>query len=79
MAILKKELSELSELMTNHYGHGTDVGKQAGNYRTLFTAPPEKADIVTYWETADTRVAIALNRNDTNAQDNYYFVHAEPK
>lgn len=79
VAILENEISELTDLMTNHYGHGTGVGKQADHYRALFGALPEKADIVTYWESADTRVAIVLNHNDTNAQDNYYYVHAEPK
>ena len=79
VAILENEISELADLMTNHYGHGTDVGKQTDHYRALFGALPEKADIVTYWESADTRIAIVLNHSDTNAQDNYYYVHAEPR
>ena len=34
--------------MINHYGKGTEVGKQVDHYRTLFKALPEKAHIITY-------------------------------
>ena len=79
IVILEKEISELTDLMTNHYGKGTDVGKQVEHYRTLFKALPEKADIITYWDTADTQIAIVRNNDDANAKNNYYYVHAEPK
>ena len=78
IAILQKEIRELTDLMINHYGKGTDVGKQVEHYRTLFKALPEKADIITYWETADTRIAIVRNNDEANAKNNYYYVHAEP-
>lgn len=42
VAILQKEARELTELMINHYGKGTEVGKQVNHYRTLFKALPEK-------------------------------------
>lgn len=79
IAIMLKEARELTDLMTNHYGLGTDVGRQVEHYRTLFHALPEKAEIITYWETADTRIALVCNIDDTVASNNYYYVHAEPK
>lgn len=78
IAILEKEISELTELMINHYGKGTEVGKQVEHYRTLFKALPEKAHIITYWATADTRIALVLNRDDADSKNDYYYVHAEP-
>ena len=78
VAILQKEARELTELMINHYGKGTVVGKQLDHYRTLFKALPEKAHIITYWATADTRIALVLNRDDADSKNDYYYVHAEP-
>ena len=78
IAILEKEISELTELMINHYGKGTEVGKQVEHYRTLFKALPEKAHIITYWATADTRIALVLNRDDADSKNDYFYVHAEP-
>ena len=78
VAILLKEAQELGDLMTNHYGNGTDIGKQAENYRTLFYALPEKADIRHYWETADTRIALVYHHDDVNLSNVYYYIHAEP-
>ena len=78
IAILEKEISELTELMINHYGKGTEVGKQVDHYRTLFKALPEKAHIITYWATADTRIALVLNRDDADSKNDYFYVHAEP-
>ena len=78
IAILEKEISELTELMINHYGKGTEVGKQVDHYRTLFKALPEKAHIITYWATADTRIALVFNRDDADSKNDYYYVHAEP-
>ena len=78
IAILEKEISELTELMINHYGKGTEVGKQVEHYRTLFKALPEKAHIITYWATADTRIALVFNRDDADSKNDYYYVHAEP-
>ena len=78
VAILQKEALELTELMINHYGKGTEVGKQEEHYRTLFKALPEKAHIITYWATADTRIALVLNRDDADSKNDYYYVHAEP-
>lgn len=77
--ILENESSELTALMTNHYSTGTNVGKQADAYRKKFHALPENADIKTYWETADTRIALILNKDERNAQNCYYYIHAEPK
>lgn len=77
--ILEKEAYELTSLMNNHYSDGTDVGKNADTYRKQFKALPENADIKMYWETADTRVALVLNHDELNAQNRYYYVHAEPK
>ena len=68
----------LTELMINHYGKGTEVGKQVEHYRTLFKALPEKAHIITYWATADTRIALVLNRDDADSKNDYCYVHAEP-
>ena len=78
VAILQKEARELTELMINHYGKGTVVGKQLDHYRTLFKALPEKAHIIIYWATADTRIALVLNRDDADSKNNYCYVHAEP-
>ena len=78
VAILQKEIRELTELMINHYGKGTEVGKQLDHYRTLFKALPEKAHIITYWATADTRIALVFNRDDADSKNNYCYVHAEP-
>lgn len=78
VAILQKEARELTELMINHYGKGTVVGKQLDHYRTLFKAFPEKAHIITYWATADTRIALVFNRDDADSKNNYCYVHAEP-
>lgn len=78
VAILQKEARELTELMINHYGKGTEVGKQVDHYRTLFKALPEKAHIITYWATADTRIALVLNRNDADSKNDYFYIHAEP-
>lgn len=78
VAILQKEARELTELMINHYGKGTEVGKQLDHYRTLFKALPEKAHIITYWATADTRIALVLNRDDADSKNDYCYVHAEP-
>lgn len=78
VAILQKEARELTELMINHYGKGTVVGKQVEHYRTLFKALPEKAHIITYWATADTRIALVFNRDDADSKNNYCYVHAEP-
>ena len=78
VAILQKEARELTELMINHYGKGTEVGKQVDHYRTLFKALPEKAHIITYWATADTRIALVLNRDDADSKNDYFYVHAEP-
>ena len=78
VAILQKEARELTELMINHYGKGTVVGKQLDHYRTLFKALPEKAHIITYWATADTRIALVFNRDDADSKNNYFYVHAEP-
>ena len=78
VAILRKEARELTELMINHYGKGTEVGKQVDHYRTLFKALPEKAHIITYWATADTRIALVFNRDDADSKNNYCYVHAEP-
>ena len=78
VAILQKEARELTELMINHYGKGTVVGKQLDHYRTLFKALPEKAHIITYWATADTRIALVFNRDDADSKNNYCYVHAEP-
>ena len=78
VAILQKEARELTELMINHYGKGTEVGKQLDHYRTLFKALPEKAHIITYWATADTRIALVFNRDDADSKNNYFYVHAEP-
>lgn len=77
--ILEKEADNLVTLMDNHYSAGTDVGKQADTYRKMFKALPEKADIKMFWETADTRIALVLNKDELNAQNCYYYVHAEPK
>lgn len=68
----------MTELMINHYGKGTEVGKQLDHYRTLFKALPEKAHIITYWSTADTRIALVLNRDDADSKNDYCYVHAEP-
>lgn len=78
VAILQKEIRELTELMINHYGKGTEVGKQLDHYRTLFKALPEKAHIITYWSTADTRIALVFNRDYADSKNNYCYVHAEP-
>ena len=78
VAILQKEARELTELMINHYGKGTEVGKQVDHYRTLFKALPEKAHILIYWATADTRIALVFNRDDADSKNNYCYVHAEP-
>ena len=78
VAILLKEARELMELMINHYGKGTKVGKQLDHYRTLFKALPEKAHIITYWATDDTRIALVFNRDDADSKNDYYYVHAEP-
>lgn len=78
VAILQKEARELTELMINHYGKGTEVGKQLDHYRTLFKALPEKAHIITYWSTADTRIALVFNRDYADSKNNYCYVHAEP-
>lgn len=78
VAILQNEARELTELMINHYGKGTEVGKQVDHYRTLFKALPEKAHIITYWATADTRIALVLNRDDADSKNDYFYVHAEP-
>ena len=78
VAILRKEARELTELMINHYGKGTEVGKQVDHYRTLFKALPEKAHIITYWATDDTRIALVLNRDDADSKNDYCYVHAEP-
>lgn len=78
VAILQKEARELTELMINHYGKGTEVGKQVDHYRTLFKALPEKAHIITYWATADTRISLVLNRDDADSKNDYFYVHAEP-
>lgn len=78
VAILQKEARELTELMINHYGKGTVVGKQVDHYRTLFKALPEKAHILIYWATADTRIALVFNRDDADSKNNYCYVHAEP-
>ena len=78
VAILQKEARELTELMINHYGKGTVVGKQLDHYRTLFKALPEKAHIIIYWATADTKIALVFNRDDADSKNNYYYVHAEP-
>ena len=78
VAILQKEARELTELMINHYGKGTVVGKQLDHYRTLFKALPEKAHIITYWSTADTRIALVFNRDYADSKNNYCYVHAEP-
>ena len=78
VAILQKEARELTELMINHYGKGTVVGKQLDHYRTLFKALPEKAHIIIYWATADTKIALVFNRDDADSENNYYYVHAEP-
>ena len=77
-AILQKEIRELTELMINHYGKGTEVGKQVEHYSALFKALPEKAHIITYWSTADTRIALVFNRDDADSKNNYCYVHAEP-
>lgn len=77
--ILEKEADNLVTLMDNHYSAGTNVGKQADTYRKMFKALPEKADIKVFWETADTRIALVLNKDELNAQNCYYYVHAEPK
>ena len=76
--ILLKESQELSDLMTNHYGRSTEVGKQVEYYRTLFYALPEKADIKSYWETTDTRIALVYHHDDVNFSNEYYYIHAEP-
>lgn len=78
VAILQKEARELTELMINHYGKGTVVGKQLDHYRTLFKALPEKAHIIIYWATADTKIALVFNRDDADSKNNYFYVHAEP-
>ena len=78
VAILQKEARELTELMINHYGKGTVVGKQVDHYRTLFKALTEKAHILIYWATADTRIALVFNRDDADSKNNYCYVHAEP-
>ena len=78
VAILQKEIRELTELMINHYGKGTEVGKQVEHYSALFKALPEKAHIITYWSTADTRIALVFNRDDADSKNNYCYVHAEP-
>lgn len=77
--ILEKEAGELTALMASHYSRGTNVGKQIDAYRKLFKALPEKADIKTFWETSDTRIALVLNADERDAQNRYYYVHAEPK
>lgn len=78
VVIMDKGAGKLGELMTNHYGNGIVTGKQSEHYRALFNALPEKADIKHYWETADTRIALVCNHDDTDASGNYYYVHAEP-
>lgn len=78
-AILKKELTMLSSLMTSRYSTGSIVGGNADHYRSLFSFLPEKADIMQYWETADTRIALVQNKNEGKAEENYFYVHAEPK
>lgn len=78
VAILQKEARELTELMINHYGKGTVVGKQLDHYRTLFKALPKKAHIIIYWATADTKIALVFNRDDADSKNNYCYVHAEP-
>lgn len=77
--ILEQEADNLSALMSNHYTTGTNVGKQADTYRKKFHALPEMADIKMYWETADTRIALILNNDELDAQNCYYYIHAEPK
>lgn len=78
IAIMLKEAQVLADLMTNHYGTGAEVGKLAEQYRAMFKALPEKADIKHYWQTANTHIALVCNHNATKADDNYYYVHAEP-
>ncbi len=78
MALLLEEACELTELMTNHYGKGLDAGKQAEHYCALFQTLPDHAEIITYWETADTRIALVLNRDDADPKNDYYYVRAEP-
>lgn len=77
--ILEQEADNLSALMSNHYSTGTNVGKQADTYRKKFHALPEMADIKRYWETSDTRIALILNNDELDAQNCYYYIHAEPK
>ena len=69
----------VTTLMCNHYSQGTNVGKQVDAYRKLFKALPEKADIKTFWQTGDTRIALVLNDDGCDPQNRYYYVHAEPK
>lgn len=79
VALLHREASELTDLMTNHYGTGISVGSRAEYYRTLFRALPDKADITTYWETATTRIVLVCKTYDATSRNSYYYVHAEPR
>ncbi len=77
VTLLQEESRELTELMTNHYGKGIDVGKQVEYYCALFKTLPDNAEIITYWETSDTRIALVLNRDDADPKNDYYYIHAE--
>lgn len=77
--ILQEEADALTTLMCNHYSQGVNVGKQVDAYRKLFKALPGKADMKTFWQTDDTRIALVLNGDERNPQNSYYYVHAEPK
>lgn len=69
----------LVSLITNYYGNGQDVALKDEYYRSLFCALPDKADLKLYWETASTRIALARHHDELQAQNNYYYIHAEPK
>lgn len=79
VVILIQECQVLAELITNNYGKGTDVGsKQAEQYCAKFYALPEKSDIKYYWETTSSRIALVLHHDETNPNNEYYYIHAEP-
>lgn len=79
IAILQKEENRLVFLITNYYGNGQDVDPKDEHYRSLFYALPDKADLKLYWETASTRIALVRHHDELQAQNNYYYIHAEPK
>ncbi len=79
VVLLEQEANRLAFLITNYYGNAQTVGSDIAHYQSLFYALPDKADIELYWETADTRIAMVRNHDELQPQNNYYYIHAEPK